>query len=229
VFCPKNGSRAFLASCACDSIVWAETIIDCCLGAVKLFALFLFLISASAPSSCLSNLFFRTPSPCNQQQPPWHLWRGRFIVLIEPIHHIQDDEPHGWSSASTKRSRMEDLHPLVVTTGLLLDSPTLLKHPANGARWSKERGCPTCAELRLVFKRSKPQTRSATATPAINCFFQTQRSTCSKECPAFTHVNESSAHFNLPSLIWQITELLSSSHGRLEEISQWSRLRPTCK
>jgi hypothetical protein len=134
------------------------------------------------------------------------------------IYDIKDGKPpYAWSGLLEKAIKGEDLHPLVVSIGLLLDSHVLIKHPANYTRWTKEYVCPTCTQFRLVFKCSKPQTKNATATPTVNQFLlKTQESIHSMECPFSTCVNESCIIFNLPSLIWQIrtVELEPQSAGR---------------
>ena len=133
------------------------------------------------------------------------------------IYDIQDGKPFDWSSLFEKAIKVEDLHPLVVSIALLLDSHVVLKHPSNYTRWTKEYGCPTCTQFRLVFKCSKPRTRTATADPMINYFLlKSQESRHSVDCPISTCVTKSCVLLNLPSLIWQLrtVELEPQSAGR---------------
>ena len=119
------------------------------------------------------------------------------------IYDIQDSKPFDWSSLLDKAIKDEDLFSLVVSIGLLLDSHVVHKHPANYTRWKKEFGCPTCTQFRLVFKCSKPMTRTAEAVPMINQFLlKSQESEHSSDCPISTCVTDSCVIFNLPSLVW---------------------------
>lgn len=131
---------------------------------------------------------------------------------------IQDSKPFDWSSLLDKAIKDEDLFSLVVSIGLLLDSHVVHKHPANYTRWTKEFGCPTCTQFRLVFKCSKPRTRTANAVlPMANQFLlKSQESTHSADCPISTCVTDSCMLLNLPSLLWQIrtVELEPQSAGR---------------
>jgi hypothetical protein len=103
--------------------------------------------------------------PCVHVDLSMHL---RSLFDVRDIQ--QDAKPHDWSSLFKEAIKDEDLRPLVVSVGLLLDSHVVSKHPTKHARWTEECGCPACTQLHLVFKRLKPQTRTAAAVPATNCF-----------------------------------------------------------
>jgi hypothetical protein len=137
--------------------------------------------------------------PCVSVDPSMHLHS------LFDICDIQDGKPCDWSSLFNKTIKGEDLHPLVLFVRLLLDSHAVAKHAANNTRWTEEHGCPTCAQFRLVFKCSKPQTRTANAVPKINyLLLKSQESGHWVDCPVSTCVTNSCVLFNLPSLIWQI-------------------------
>jgi hypothetical protein len=136
--------------------------------------------------------------PCVHVDPSMHL-----RSLFDTCDVQQDAKPCGWSGVINKAIKDEDLRPLVVSVGLLLDSHAVSKHPTKCTRWIKEHGCPACTQFRLVFKCLKPQTRTAAAVPAANHFLlESHKSRHSVDCPISTCVTNSSVLFNLPSLIW---------------------------
>ncbi len=143
--------------------------------------------------------------------PSMHL-----LSLFDACDIQQDAKSYDWSSLCNKAIKDEDLRPLVLSIGLL-DNHVVSRHPTKHTRWTKECVCPTCAQFRLLFKCSKPRTRTATADPMINYFLlKSQESRHSVDCPISTCVTESCVLLNLPSLIWQLrtVELEPQSAGR---------------
>jgi hypothetical protein len=134
--------------------------------------------------------------PCVHVDPSMHQ-----RSLFDTCNVQQDVNPHDWSGLFNKAFKDEDLRPLVVSIGLLLDSHVVLKHLTKHTRWTEECGCPACTQFHLVFKCLKPQIGAATAVPAANCFLlESHESRQSVDCPISTCVTNSSVLFNLADI-----------------------------
>ncbi len=144
--------------------------------------------------------------------PYIHLDPSQRLLSLIDLCQMDQVSPYNWSSLFGTVIAYDDLRPLVITLGLLLDKHKIVAHPSNFTKWTKEFICPTCSQFRLIFKCSKPHTHLA----SNHWLLKLQQPGHSAECPASTCVHHLSVLANLPALISHVrsVELEPRSAGR---------------
>jgi hypothetical protein len=70
--------------------------------------------------------------------PCVHLDPSQRLLSLIDLHQIDQVSPCNWSSLFGKVVACDDLRPLVITIGLLLDKHEIVAHPSNFTKWTKE-------------------------------------------------------------------------------------------